>query len=45
MALAVVANMASGTGNSGLAFFHCRYITIIDTHQNQEPTTSSAAPI
>ncbi len=45
IALAVVANIASGTGRSGLAFFHCIYMTIIATAQNQEPTTSKVAPM
>ena len=44
MALAVLANMGSGTVSPGCAFFHCTNITTMMAAQNQEPTTSRVAP-
>ena len=45
MALATVANIASGTGWPGLARFHWRMAKIMSTHQIHDPTTTSTRPM
>jgi hypothetical protein len=45
IALATVANIASGTGASGLARFHCAIATMMIAHQTHEPATTSTRPM
>jgi hypothetical protein len=44
-AVAVIANMASGTGLPGLSRFHAAMLTIINTTQISEPPMSRNTPL